>query len=658
MQGGPLQSAALSPDQPSSPPPRVISHLGAEEDLSHEKAVWDQYRAWKRHIPKLYEHLTVHPLEWPTLTVDWIPEDDNRDEEGYTKNFLLIGTQAFEPPSAEEQRAAAEAATNWEEKKPRNLGARGREREQRGNNFVYNLRCYLPTVPESGFAISDQFYRHAGKVELQQKLHHESGVVNCIRHMPQNPHIIATRGPARGSATSQLAPVFIFDLDAAPDLHHHQMLKKRQNGHVPEPESCPPYLMLYGHTQEGMCLSWNKRKRGWLASGGDDNKVLIWDIESKLDLNALQDFEKDTTRHRQKNGVMPLIELKSGGGTAHDDAVQGVDFHPTHEHLLFSVGDDKAMRIWDLRVYDRGFVQSVKPAHNSNINCVQAHPFADHVVATCGCDGLVKVWDIRFMKRTRGNHIEPNMTLRAHSDEVTCLEWAHHSETVLATGSKDRTVIVWDIEKHGQKPFDSGTVDCCGGIFSKILPSEWQAPPKPAFHNDDLDIPPEVLFVHFGHTAPVTDISWNPSEDWMLASAAEDNFLHLWQMADRVRNDDSDDPVLGAAGGQSSHLQEAVPMAAALGPRGSLQHFPEEVELQQQSSPPVAETIGWPSAPLPPFSNQEVSSPPEGERRWSGGQAAAPAGSGGGSAAAAAPQNASGAAGPGDVLGGPDLVER
>ena len=39
------------------------------------------------------------------------------------------------------------------------------------------------------------------------------------------------------------------------------------------------------------------------------------------------------------------------------------------------------------------------------------------------------------------------------------------------------------------------------------------------------DGPPEVLFVHAGHTAKISDLAWNPNERLMLASCAEDNIL-------------------------------------------------------------------------------------------------------------------------------------
>ena len=47
---------------------------------------------------------------------------------------------------------------------------------------------------------------------------------------------------------------------------------------------------------------------------------------------------------------------------------------------------------------------------------------------------------------------------------------------------------------------------------------------------DAEDGPPELLFIHGGHTSKVSDFAWNPSDDWVIASVAEDNILQVWPL--------------------------------------------------------------------------------------------------------------------------------
>ena len=42
---------------------------------------------------------------------------------------------------------------------------------------------------------------------------------------------------------------------------------------------------------------------------------------------------------------------------------------------------------------------------------------------------------------------------------------------------------------------------------------------------DAEDGPPELLFIHGGHTSKVSDFAWSPSDAWVVASVAEDNIL-------------------------------------------------------------------------------------------------------------------------------------
>lgn len=70
-------------------------------------------------------------------------------------------------------------------------------------------------------------------------------------------------------------------------------------------------------------------------------------------------------------------------------------------------------------------------------------------------------------------------------------------------------------------------------VFCRI--GEEQSPEEAA------EGPPELLFIHGGHTSKIYDFSWNPCEDCIMASVAEDNIIQIWQMADHIYNDEDED---------------------------------------------------------------------------------------------------------------------
>lgn len=81
------------------------------------------------------------------------------------------------------------------------------------------------------------------------------------------------------------------------------------------------------------------------------------------------------------------------------------------------------------------------------------------------------------------------------------LTWSPHAPTIFASASGDRRINLWDLSKIGLE----------------------QTP------EDQEDGPPELLFVHGGHTSRPTDLAWNVNEEWTMGTAAEDNVVQVWR---------------------------------------------------------------------------------------------------------------------------------
>ena len=88
-------------------------------------------------------------------------------------------------------------------------------------------------------------------------------------------------------------------------------------------------------------------------------------------------------------------------------------------------------------------------------------------------------------------------TLRGHKDGIMSVKWSPHYESILASSSKDRRVIMWDLNRADL---------------------------------DTNDESPEMMFVHGGHMQTVDDFDWNPAEPMEIASVSSDNLLHIWKV--------------------------------------------------------------------------------------------------------------------------------
>ncbi|KAL1061488.1 hypothetical protein V6Z11_D13G015200 [Gossypium hirsutum] len=191
----------------------------------------------------------------------------------------------------------------------------------------------------------------------------------------------------------------------------------------------------------------------------------------------------------------------------HEGVVEDVAWHLRHEYLFGSVGDDQYLLIWDLRAPSvTKPIQSVV-AHQSEVNCLAFNPFNEWVVATGSTDKTVKLFDLR--KISTALH-----TFDSHKEEVFQVGWNPKNETILASCCLGRRLMVWDLSRIDEE----------------------QTP------EDAEDGPPELLFIHGGHTSKISDFSWNPCEDWVIASVAEDNILQIWQMAENIYHDEDDVP--------------------------------------------------------------------------------------------------------------------
>lgn len=413
------------------------AHTNEMEDetyvaLPEEMAINEEYKIWKKNSPFLYDLVMSHALEWPSLTVQWMPH--KTAVSGHTEQGLLLGTHTAE-------------------------GA---------DNYLILMTVSIPDESKE-YPLKAERREGAEEVAMTEKIRipHE-GEVNRARYMPQNPDMIASKTP-RGD-------VLIFNWTKVESIH----VDRPRPGKKP----CDPQVRLRGHTKEGYGLSWSPTKQGHLISGSDDALICLWDVGASS----------------AENKVLDPLAIYTG----HSSVVEDVCWHPVHECLFASVGDDRRMMIWDTREPTTSKAAHWVEGHTAEVNCVAFNPFSAYLVASGSADKTVALWDLRNVK-TKLHSFEN------HADEVQQIQWSPANETIMGSCSADRRVHVWDLSRIGQEQTEE----------------------------DALDGPPELLFIHGGHTAKISDFAWNPHEPWVVASVAEDNILQVWSMAEHIYSDSS-----------------------------------------------------------------------------------------------------------------------
>ena len=143
--------------------------------------------------------------------------------------------------------------------------------------------------------------------------------------------------------------------------------------------------------------------------------------------------------------------------------------------------------------------------HTSSVEDLQWSPNERNVFASGSSDGSVKIWDVRSKSHT------PAISVKVSDTDINVLSWSVQTPHLLATGADDGVWAVWDL-RH------------------------W----KPASAGSSSPKPKPVASFDF-HKEQITSVEWHPNEDSIVAVAAGDNTLTLWDLSVEFDDEESKD---------------------------------------------------------------------------------------------------------------------
>uniref|UniRef100_A0A0D3BKD9 Uncharacterized protein n=1 Tax=Brassica oleracea var. oleracea TaxID=109376 RepID=A0A0D3BKD9_BRAOL len=179
------------------------------------------------------------------------------------------------------------------------------------------------------------------------------------------------------------------------------------------------------HTDSVLGLAWNKEFRNILASGSADNKVKVWDMATGTCKITMEHHTKEfCMAHRFKRllGIIMLQVLLSG---SFDQTVVLKDGRqPSHSGFKWSVMSDVESLAWD--------------------------PHCEHSFVVSLEDGTVKGFDIRAAHSGSDSDLKPSFTIQAHDQDkgVSSISYNISAPNLLATGSMDKTVKLWELSNN------------------------------------------------------------------------------------------------------------------------------------------------------------------------------------------------------------------
>jgi hypothetical protein len=64
-------------------------------DDTEQRLIEEEYKVWKKNTPFLYDNVMTSALEWPSLTVQWLPDHSKpQSSKDCSAHKLLLGTQS------------------------------------------------------------------------------------------------------------------------------------------------------------------------------------------------------------------------------------------------------------------------------------------------------------------------------------------------------------------------------------------------------------------------------------------------------------------------------------------------------------------------------------------------------------------------------------
>ncbi|KAI4350269.1 hypothetical protein L6164_004740 [Bauhinia variegata] len=381
----------------------------------YEQDVEEEFAIWKKNTPFLYDLIISHPLQWPSLTVHWVPSSpEPHAHPSFNVHKLVLGTHTSDDSP----------------------------------NFLMLADAVLPVNTSDSIVAASTEIPAIPKVEITVKIQVD-GEVNRARCMPQNPRIIGAKTPS--------FEVFVFD--CAKQLGKQQGL------------GCDPDLRLRGHDKEGYGLSWSPFKEGYLLSGSMDHKICLWDVsaaaqEKVLDAvhvyQAHESLVNDVSWHLKNESLFGSVgddcqliiwDLRTNQAQqsvkAHEREVNFLSFNPYNEWILATASSDTTVNLFDTRKL--AVPLHVLSSHEDEVFQVEWDPNHETVLASSGSDRRLMVWDLNRVgdEQLEGdaNDGPPELLFShgGHKGKISDFSWNKNLPWAISSVAEDNSFQVWQM---------------------------------------------------------------------------------------------------------------------------------------------------------------------------------------------------------------------
>ena len=286
--------------------------------------------------------------------------------------------------------------------------------------------------------------------------------------------------------------------------------------------------------QNGEFTLWNGQAfnfEGLIAAHNTAVRSLAW---SRSGTTMISGDTKGAIKYWEST-MTPMKEIL---GTHQGQAVRGLDFAPSDAKFC-SCADDGTVRIWDWELFQE---ERILAGHGWDVKTCNWHP-SYQLIASGSKDNQVKMWDPRKRSCVA--------TLYGHKHTVMKVLWNAVDANWLLTASRDHTLKLYDIrvlknaetfKGHNREvtsiawhPFNK-RVFCSGAYDGRV--NHWLVGCEQPLHS------------HYAHEQAIWDMDFHPVGH-VLATASNDHRVKFW-----VRARPGDDVERDLDGAQKTLVQD------------------------------------------------------------------------------------------------------
>ena len=270
-----------------------------------------------------------------------------------------------------------------------------------------------------------------------------------------------------------------------------------------------------------------------LASGGEDNTVKLWNVQTHTNIATLEGHRDDVNSvsfspdgtllaSGSYDDTVKLWDVQTHANIAtlegHTGTVWSVSFSPDGT-LLASGSSDDTVKFWDVKNHTN--IATLEGHRGRGVASVSFSPDGT-LLASGGGDDTVKLWDVKNYTNIA--------TLEGHTDVVWSVSFSPDG-TILASGSGDETVRLWDVQTHS----NIATLEGHGWVVWSVSFSPDGTILASGSGDETVrlwDIKNHTNIATLeGHRGWVGSVAFSP-DGTLLASGGGDATVKLWEVAE------------------------------------------------------------------------------------------------------------------------------